>query len=158
MSEPLAAVRLDRWLWAARFYKTRPLAVAAVEGGKVQVNGDRVKRSKIVKPGDQVRIRQDPYEYLVEVTGMAEKRGSAKVAATLYQESAESLAAREELAFRMNRRRLRRHVRRLHAAGQVQGALGVRQRHPRGGTSLGAGLRREPTGRQHQLQVPPCYR
>ena len=101
MSEPLAAVRLDRWLWAARFYKTRPLAVAAIDGGKVQVNGDRVKRSKVVKPGDQVRIRLSPYEYLVEVTGLADKRGSAKVAATLYQESAESLAAREELSFRM---------------------------------------------------------
>jgi ribosome-associated heat shock protein Hsp15 len=101
VSEPLAAVRLDRWLWAARFYKTRPLAVVAIEGGKVQVNGDRVKRSKIIKLGDRVRIRHDPYEYLVEVSGLAEKRGSAKVAATLYQESAESLAAREELAFRM---------------------------------------------------------
>jgi ribosome-associated heat shock protein Hsp15 len=93
VSEPLAAVRLDRWLWAARFYKTRPLAVAAIDGGKVQVNGDRVKRSKLIKPGDQVRIRQDPYEYLIEVTELADKRGSAKVAATLYQESAESLAA-----------------------------------------------------------------
>jgi ribosome-associated heat shock protein Hsp15 len=101
VSEPLAAVRLDRWLWAARFYKTRPLAVAAIDGGKVQVNGDRVKRSKLIKPGDQVRIRQDPYEYLIEVIELADKRGSAKVAATLYQESAESLAAREELAFRM---------------------------------------------------------
>lgn len=101
MSEPLAAVRLDRWLWAARFYKTRPLAVAAIDGGKVQIDGDRVKRSKLIKRGDQVRIRQDPYEYHIEVTELAEKRGSAKVAATLYQESAESLAAREELAFRM---------------------------------------------------------
>ena len=101
MSEPLAAVRLDRWLWAARFYKTRPLAVAAIDGGKVQVNGDRVKRSKSIKRGDRVRIRQDPYEYQVEVTELAEKRGSAKVATTLYHELAESLAAREELAFRM---------------------------------------------------------
>lgn len=101
MSEPPAAVRLDRWLWAARFYKTRPLAVAAIDGGKVQVNGDRVKRSKSIKRGDQVRIRQDPYEYFLEVVELAEKRGSAGVAATLYRESAESLAAREELAFRM---------------------------------------------------------
>ena len=101
MSQPLAAVRLDRWLWAARFYKTRPIAVAAIDGGKVQVNGDRVKRSKSIKRGDQVRIRQDPYEYLLEVVDLAEKRGSAGVAATLYRESAESLAAREELGFRM---------------------------------------------------------
>jgi ribosome-associated heat shock protein Hsp15 len=101
VSEPLASVRLDRWLWAARFYTARPLAVAAIDGGKVQVNGDRVKRSKFIKPGDQVRIRQNPYEYLVEVTELADKRGSAKVAATLYQESAESLEAREKLAFQM---------------------------------------------------------
>lgn len=101
MSEPLASVRLDRWLWAARFYKTRPLAVAAIDGGKVQVNGDRVKRSKSIKRGDRIRVRQDPYEYLVEVMELADKRGSAKVAATLYQESPESRAGREDLAFRM---------------------------------------------------------
>lgn len=101
MSAPLATVRLDRWLWAARFYKTRPIAVAAIDGGKVQVNSDRVKRSKSIKCGDQVRIRQTPYEYLITVVELAEKRGSAKVAATLYEESAASCAAREKLAFRM---------------------------------------------------------
>jgi len=101
VSAPLAAVRLDRWLWAARFYKTRPIAVAAIDGGKVQVNGDRVKRSKSIKRGDQIRIRQTPYEYVIEIVELAEKRGSASVAATLYEESAASLAAREELAFRM---------------------------------------------------------
>ncbi len=100
-SEPLETVRLDRWLWAARLYKTRPLAVAAIDGGKVQVNGNRVKRSKSLTCGDQVRVRQDPFEYHLEVTRLAEKRGSAQVAASLYRETAESRAAREDLAFRM---------------------------------------------------------
>jgi len=92
---------LDRWLWAARFYKTRPLAVAAIDGGKVQVNGSRVKRSKSVREGDLVRIRLDPFEYHLEVTGLASSRGSASVAATLYRETSESKSAREDLAFRM---------------------------------------------------------
>ncbi len=100
-SEPLESVRLDRWLWATRFYKTRPLAVAAIDGGKVQVNGSRVKRSKSIRIGDQVRIRQDPFEYQVVVTGLADKRGPARVAATLYTESQESVTQREELAFRL---------------------------------------------------------
>ena len=100
-SEPLESVRLDRWLWATRFYKTRPLAVAAIDGGKVQINGSRVKRSKSIRLGDQVRIRQDPFEYQVVVTGLADKRGPARVAATLYTESQESVSRREELAFRL---------------------------------------------------------
>jgi len=99
--EPPEAVRLDRWLWAARFYKTRSLAVAAVEGGKVQLNGDRAKRSKAIKCGDRLRIRQDPYEYLITVTAVSDRRGPASQAAALYRESEESIAAREELAFRM---------------------------------------------------------
>ena len=99
--ESLEAVRVDRWLWATRFYKTRPLAVAAIDGGKIQVNGSRVKRSKSVRLGDRVRIRQDPFEYHVVVTGLADKRGPARIAATLYAESPESVAAREELAFRL---------------------------------------------------------
>ncbi len=100
-ADPLEAVRLDKWLWAARFYKTRPLAVVAIEGGRVQVNGDRVKRAKSVKRGDQVRIRQGTFEYQLEVRELSERRGSATVAATLYDETAESLAAREKLAFQL---------------------------------------------------------
>ena len=101
MTSSLATVRLDRWLWAARFYKTRPLAVAAIDGGKVRVNGERIKRAKMIKRGDTIRVRRDPYEYIVEVSDLAERRGSATAAATLYQETAESLAAREDLQFRM---------------------------------------------------------
>jgi len=100
-TDGLESVRLDKWLWAARFYKTRPLAVEAIEGGKVQVNGDRVKRAKSIKPGDRIRIRQGHYEYQLDVVKLSERRGSATVAATLYDETAESVAAREKLAFQL---------------------------------------------------------
>lgn len=91
-------VRIDKWLWAARFYKTRALAVEALEGGKVQVNGDRVKRAKLVGAGDEVTIRIGPYEHVIHVTAVSEKRGSASIAATLYAETAESASARETMA------------------------------------------------------------
>jgi ribosome-associated heat shock protein Hsp15 len=94
-------VRLDKWLWAARFYKTRALAVEAIDGGKVQVNGDRVKRAKLLHLGDEVRVRQGPYEHVVEVRGLSERRGPASVAATLYEERPESRVRREELAERL---------------------------------------------------------
>ena len=90
-------VRFDRWLWAARFFKTRSLAAAAIDGGKVQLNGTRVKRSNLVHAGDTVRVRKPPYETTVEVVELSEHRGPAKVAQTLYRETPESLAAREML-------------------------------------------------------------
>lgn len=88
-------VRIDKWLWAARFYKTRALAVEAADGGKVQVNGDRVKRAKLVGPGDEVRVRSGPFEHIVTVKAVSEKRGSASIAATLFDELPESIRARE---------------------------------------------------------------
>ena len=91
-------VRLDKWLWAARFFKTRGLAADAIDGGKVDVNGARVKRAKTVQLGDEVRIRQSPFEHIVLVRGISERRGPASVAATLYEETAESKAKREALA------------------------------------------------------------
>ena len=91
-------VRLDRWLWAARFYKTRSQAAEAVSGGKVHVNDERAKRAKLVGKGDRVRVRHGPYEFLLTVTGLAERRGSAKIAATLYVEDPEGLAARTKLS------------------------------------------------------------
>jgi ribosome-associated heat shock protein Hsp15 len=94
-------VRLDKWLWAARFYKTRGLAAEAVEGGKVQVNGDRVKRAKAVQAGDEIRIRQGPYEHLIVVRALAERRGPATAAAALYEERPESVAAREAMALQL---------------------------------------------------------
>lgn len=87
-------VRIDKWLWAARFFKTRSLASDAVEGGKVQCNGTRVKPAKGVAPGDELRIRQGPYELTVLVRALAEKRGPASAAALLYEETRESVAAR----------------------------------------------------------------
>jgi ribosome-associated heat shock protein Hsp15 len=91
-------VRLDKWLWAARFYKTRALAAEAIDGGKVDVNGARAKRAKMVQTGDEVRIRQTPFEHVVMVRGVSQRRGPASVAATLYAETAASKAKREALA------------------------------------------------------------
>ena len=96
-SETSPAIRIDKWLWAARFFKTRALAVEAIGGGKVQVNGARAKRSKLVHVGDQVRIRKGPYEYQVTLRVAAERRGSAKDAALFYEESDDSRVAREQL-------------------------------------------------------------
>jgi ribosome-associated heat shock protein Hsp15 len=91
-------VRLDKWLWAARFFKTRSLAADAIEGGKVELNGERVKRAKNVQAGDEVSVRLGPYEHVVAVRGLSERRGPASVAQTLYEETAESRATREKLA------------------------------------------------------------
>jgi ribosome-associated heat shock protein Hsp15 len=91
-------VRIDKWLWAARFFKTRSLASEAVAGGKVEVNGERAKPAKLVRVGFDVRCRQGPYEHVLVVTGLAERRGTASAAAALYQERPESRAARERLA------------------------------------------------------------
>jgi ribosome-associated heat shock protein Hsp15 len=93
--------RLDKWLWAARFYKTRALAAEAIAGGKVQVNGDRVKRAKALQIGDEVRVRQGPYEHTVVVRALSDRRGPAVQAAALYEEKAESRAAREAMALQL---------------------------------------------------------
>ncbi len=93
--------RLDKWLWAARFYKTRSLAADAIVGGKVQLNADRVKRAKTVQIGDEISIRHGAYETIVRVRALSNRRGSATEAAKLYEETAESRAARERLAVQM---------------------------------------------------------
>jgi len=87
-------VRLDKWLWAARFFKTRSLAKRAIEGGKVYYEGQRVKVSKDVHLGATLRIRQGYDEKTVVVIALAEKRGNAPFAATLYTETEASLASR----------------------------------------------------------------
>ncbi len=94
----MESVRIDKWLWAARFFKTRVLASEAAVGGRVHVNGARVKPSKEVRPTDTVEITIGEVEWTVVVTGVADKRGPASVAATLYDETAESLAKRERQA------------------------------------------------------------
>ena len=94
-------VRIDKWLWAARFYKTRSLAAEAITSGKVELNGERAKPAKGVKAGDTVRIRSGVFEQVVQVKALSDKRGPASVAQTLYEETAESAAARAKLAERM---------------------------------------------------------
>lgn len=91
-------VRLDKWLWAARFFKTRALAAEAIDAGRVEVNEDRAKRSRLVAFGDRIRIRRPPFEQVVRVQGLSEQRGPAPVAATLYEETPESREGREKLA------------------------------------------------------------
>jgi ribosome-associated heat shock protein Hsp15 len=98
MAEAVDETRIDKWLWAARFFKTRSQATAAVTGGKVEVNGDAAKPSKTVKAGDRIRLRLGPTEYRLTVTAIGERRGSAAVAQSLYEEAPESIEARQKIA------------------------------------------------------------
>ena len=89
-------VRIDKWLWAARFFKTRGLATDAVLGGRVHVNGQRVKPAKEIRASDTVELTIGATQRTVVVLGLAEKRGPAKVAVTLYEETPESIVRREQ--------------------------------------------------------------
>ncbi|MDO4894145.1 RNA-binding S4 domain-containing protein [Moraxella sp.] len=97
--EPLLKVRADKWLWAARFFKTRTLAKEAIESGKVQMNGSKIKVSKELQVGDTLSIRQGTAtrleEKVIVIKALSENRGNAAIAQTLYEETAESLANRE---------------------------------------------------------------
>lgn len=97
MNDGTDTVRLDKWLWAARFFKTRSSAAKAITGGKVHINGHRPKRSAPVRVGDRVRIRRGLYEYQVVVRELSEHRGPANVAETLYDETADSIRGRERM-------------------------------------------------------------
>jgi ribosome-associated heat shock protein Hsp15 len=92
------AVRIDKWLWAARFFKTRGLAAKAVLTGRVEVNGERVKPSRLVRAGEMVAVTKGTEHWTVAVTGVTDRRGPAAVAKTLYSETAESRANREQRA------------------------------------------------------------
>lgn len=91
-------VRIDKWLWAARFFRTRSLAGSAITGGKVQLNGERAKRSKTVRVGDLVTIRKGAYTFEVTVRALAQDRGGAPDAQLLYVESEASIEARKHIA------------------------------------------------------------
>lgn len=93
-----AHARLDIWLWTARFFKTRSLAAEAIEGGKVEVNGEKPKRAKNIRPGDSIRIRLGPYEHRITVLAVSRHRGSAAVAAGLFEEDPAGKVARARLA------------------------------------------------------------
>ncbi|MBO1519677.1 ribosome-associated heat shock protein Hsp15 [Oceanisphaera pacifica] len=98
MKEVTAGVRLDKWLWAARFYKTRSLARTMIDGGKVHYNGQRSKPSKVIEVGALVRVRQGHDEKEVQILKLSEHRGKAEQAQLLYQETPESLKKREQNA------------------------------------------------------------
>ena len=106
-------VRIDKWLWAARFFKTRSMAAQAVTGGKVHVNGTRIKPAKMVQPGDELRIRRGDLEFIVVVKCLAEKRRAAKEAQLLYEETEFSVQQRQET----------REQKRLEAANKMYGPM-----------------------------------
>ena len=94
----MTGIRIDKWLWAARFFKTRALASHACDLGRVQSNGQQAKPAREVHPGDHLQIRNDSGDYLVEVLAVSDMRGPAAVAQTLYRESDESRELRLKLA------------------------------------------------------------
>ncbi len=98
----MTGVRIDKWLWAARFFKTRSAAQQAIEGGKVKLNGERTKPAKDVKPGDELVLQIIGYEWTIRVLELSDKRGPAAVARTLYDESEES---RQKRALEVAKRR-----------------------------------------------------
>lgn len=93
-----SSVRLDKWLWAARFFKTRSVAREAVSGGKVRLNGSRAKPGRTLNIGDELRIQRGEDEYIISVAELSSRRGPAPVARTLYLESDENRLTREKLA------------------------------------------------------------
>ena len=95
MNESSEKLRFDKWLWAARFYKTRSLATDAIDGGRARLNEERVKPSRDVRPGDTVTVRVGELVWTVQVLALSAKRGPASAAALLYQEGEESRAKRE---------------------------------------------------------------
>lgn len=98
MSSSVDKVRIDKWLWAARFFKTRSLAKQAIDGGKIQIDGQRVKASKDLTLGLIISIRQGWDQKIVEVIGLSEQRRGAPEAAQLYRETEDSIRAREAIA------------------------------------------------------------
>lgn len=94
-NEPLAAMRIDKWLWAARFYKTRSLAIRAIDSGRVKVDGQRVKPARDIRPGERIEIRIGEYDWAITVRALSAQRGPAPAAQALYEEDADSHARRQ---------------------------------------------------------------
>jgi len=97
MDEPAERLRIDKWLWATRLFKTRSLAAQAIAGGRVQVNGERVKPAKDVKPGDEVVVDIGGLEWVIEVRGLSARRGPAEDARRLYEEREDSRTRRQAI-------------------------------------------------------------
>lgn len=106
-------VRIDKWLWAARFFKTRSMAAQAVSGGKVHVNGARIKPARMVQPGEELRIRRGEVEFTVVVQAVSDKRRPAKEAQLLYEETETSIRQRENI----------REQKRLESADRMYGPM-----------------------------------
>ncbi|MBW2502927.1 MAG: RNA-binding protein [Deltaproteobacteria bacterium] len=106
-------VRIDKWLWAARFFKTRSMAAQAVAGGKVHLNNARIKPARAVQPGDELRIRRGEIEFIVIVQAISDKRRPAKEAGLLYEETETSVQQREAV----------REEKRLEAANRMYGPM-----------------------------------
>jgi ribosome-associated heat shock protein Hsp15 len=98
-------IRLDKWLWAARFYKTRAMAATAVSGGKIDLNGDHTKPAKAVKAGDRMALRIGAYEWDITVVSLSDRRGPASEAQKLYIETEQSQEARQEKAAQLKAER-----------------------------------------------------
>lgn len=105
MSAEDKRIRLDKWLWAARFFKTRALAATAAGGGKIDLNGDRAKPAKALKPGDRLALRIGAYEWDIAVVALSDRRGPAGEAQKLYEETQQSREARTEKALRLKAER-----------------------------------------------------
>jgi ribosome-associated heat shock protein Hsp15 len=116
VSDDREGVRLDRWLWAARFYKTRSQASAAVKAGRVDVGGNRAKPSQTIRRGFEIVVRKDVYHFTVTVLDLAERRGTAELARSLFQEDPGSIERREQIRARLFAER----------AGAVPGRVGAR--------------------------------
>lgn len=110
--EQIAAVRIDKWLWAARFYKTRPQAAEAVSGGKVHLNGHRAKPAKAIQVGDELEITRGFDVFIIVVEGLNSRRRPAREAQQLYTETEQSISRREENAMQ------RKLVAQMHPAGE----------------------------------------
>ena len=105
MSTEDKRIRIDKWLWAARFYKTRAMAAAAVSGGKIDLNGDHTKPAKAVKAGDRMALRIGAYEWDITIVALSDRRGPATEAQKLYNETQRSQEARREKAVQLKAER-----------------------------------------------------